>query len=107
METAEIQEVAFKIILESGDARTLVHAGFKSMRESDFEDAKEKLEQANDSLTEAHKSQTSLLHNYANGEDVNMDVIMIHAQDHLMTTMTIREVALEMLYLYQKLDEVS
>lgn len=30
---------------------------------------------------------------------------MVHAQDHLMTTMTLREVALEMLELYKKLEE--
>ena len=27
---------------------------------------------------------------------------MVHAQDHLMTTMTLREVAIEMLALYQR-----
>lgn len=31
-----------------------------------------------------------------------MEIIMVHAQDHLMTTMTLREVALEMLHLYRK-----
>jgi len=107
MESTEIQEVAFKIILESGDARSLVHEAFQLMRDSSFEEAETKLEEANDSLTTAHQSQTQLLHNYANGEDVTMDVIMVHAQDHLMTTMTIREVAIEMLMLHQKIEQVS
>lgn len=107
MEATEIQEVAFKIILESGDARSLVHEGFKLMRENAFEEAEEKLEEANNSVTNAHKSQTKVLHDYANGEEVTMDVIMVHAQDHLMTTMTIREVALEMLHLYKKLEKVG
>ena len=31
-----------------------------------------------------------------------MEIIMVHAQDHLMTTMTLLEVAQEMNYLYQK-----
>lgn len=30
---------------------------------------------------------------------------MVHAQDHLMTTMTLKEVAVEMITLYQRLDE--
>ncbi|MCC5896089.1 MAG: PTS cellobiose transporter subunit IIA [Alkalibacterium sp.] len=107
MEATEIQEVAFSIILESGNARTFVHEGFKLMREDAFEDAEAKLEEANESLVSAHKVQTKLLHDYANGEDVNMDVIMVHAQDHLMTTMTIREVALEMLMLYRKIEKVT
>ena len=32
---------------------------------------------------------------------------MVHAQDHLMTTMTLREVALEMLNLYRKVEETN
>ena len=100
MESAEIQEIAFKIILDSGNARTLVHEGFKAMRENKLQEAEEKLEEAN-----AHNVQTKLLHDYANGTEIIMDVIMVHAQDHLMTTMTIREVAIEMLVMYQKMEK--
>ncbi|MCC5890769.1 MAG: PTS cellobiose transporter subunit IIA [Alkalibacterium sp.] len=107
MEATEIQEIAFKIILDSGDARTMVHEAFAQMRENSFEEAESKLDDANNSVMSAHKVQTKLLHDYANGEEVTMDVIMVHAQDHLMTTMTIREVALEMLNLYKKLEKVS
>lgn len=107
MEATEIQEIAFKIILDSGDARTMVHEAFALMRENSFEEAESKLDDANNSVMSAHKVQTKLLHDYANGEEVTMDVIMVHAQDHLMTTMTIREVALEMLNLYKKLEKVS
>lgn len=102
MESEKIQEIAFEIILYSGDARTLVHEGFQAMRADKFEKAAEKLEAANESLVKAHKSQTGLLQAYANGEKVVMEVIMVHAQDHLMTTMTLREVALEMLALYER-----
>lgn len=102
MEQEQIQMVAFEIILHSGNSRTMIHEAFKNMRESNFEEAENKLEQANNELTEAHKSQTSLLQNYASGENINMEIIMVHAQDHLMTTMTLREMAVEMLHLYQR-----
>ncbi|WP_017471312.1 PTS cellobiose transporter subunit IIA [Amphibacillus jilinensis] len=105
MDSTKIQEIAFQIILNSGEARTLVHEGFKAMREEDFIEARTKLEQANDSLVKAHSIQTHLLHEYANGVEIKIEVIMVHAQDHLMTTMTLREVALEMMILYQKLEK--
>ncbi|HAJ70372.1 MAG: PTS cellobiose transporter subunit IIA [Staphylococcus equorum] len=107
MESEEIQEVAFNIILNSGDARTLVHEGFKAMRDYRFVEAEDKLEEANESLIKAHNIQTELLHNYAGGSKINMEVIMVHAQDHLMTTMTLREVALEMLMMYKKIEKVN
>lgn len=105
MDEEKIQEIAFEIILYSGDARTLIHESFQSMREEAFSEAEEKLETANEALIKAHKAQTSLLQNYANGEKIVMDVIIVHAQDHLMTTMTLREMALEMLLLYKKIHK--
>ncbi|MCF1602153.1 PTS cellobiose transporter subunit IIA [Tetragenococcus halophilus] len=105
MDQDEIQNVAFTIILHSGNSRTMVHEGFELMRNGEYEKAEEKLEEANKELTAAHQAQTSLMQKYTSGEDVNMDIIMVHAQDHLMTTMTLREVALEMLSLYQKVQK--
>ncbi|AZP05578.1 PTS cellobiose transporter subunit IIA [Jeotgalibaca ciconiae] len=104
MDKEQIQAVAFEIILHSGDARTVVHEAFKLMREGNEKTAIEKLEDANNKLTQAHKAQTQLLQSYAGGEEVNVDIIMVHAQDHLMTTMTLREVALEMLELYKRIN---
>ena len=62
----------------------------------------EDLKAANDEILLAHQSQTKLLHEYANGVEIKIEIIMVHAQDHLMTSMTLREVALEMLELYKK-----
>ncbi|MGX7358825.1 PTS cellobiose transporter subunit IIA [Dolosigranulum pigrum] len=104
MNKEKIEEIAFTIILHSGDARTQVHEAFKLMRKSEYTDAQDKLELANETLVKAHSSQTELLQTYANGEEVKMEIIMVHAQDHLMTTMTLREVALEMLELYKRIE---
>lgn len=100
MGSEELQTVAFEIILNSGNARSLVHEAFKEMRKNAFEQASQKLDEANEALIEAHKSQTELLQEYASGEKIEMEIIMVHAQDHLMTSMTLREVAIEMLALY-------
>ena len=43
------------------------------MRAGKYEEAEAKLKEANDALVEAHNAQTDLLHQYANGEDINMD----------------------------------
>lgn len=103
----QIQLIAFTIILHSGNARTLIHQSFKSMREADFKGANQLLENANEELLKAHHSQTELLQSYANGAKFDMEIIMVHAQDHLMTTMTLREVAIEMAHLYQQNSEVQ
>ncbi|GAA0313427.1 PTS cellobiose transporter subunit IIA [Oceanobacillus sp. FSL W7-1293] len=105
MNQEQIQSVAFEIILHSGSSRTMIHEAFAMMRNNEFENAVDKLDEANEEVLLAHQSQTALLQQYSSGETINMEIIMVHAQDHLMTTMTLREVALEMLYLYEKLDK--
>ncbi len=102
MNPEDIQLAAFEIILNSGNARTSVHEAFASMRESDYDKAAQLLESSNEELLLAHQAQTKLLQNYASGVEIKIEIIMVHAQDHLMTTMTLREVALEMLALYKK-----
>ena len=88
MNTEELQVVAFEIILHSGTARATVHEAFAAMRLGHYDEASQKL-----------------LQDYASGVEIKIEIIMVHAQDHLMTTMTLREVALEMLELYKKLEE--
>ncbi|HEM4839943.1 TPA: PTS cellobiose transporter subunit IIA [Streptococcus suis] len=102
MNTEELQMAAFGIILSSGNSRSVIHEAFAAMREGDYDKAEELLEAANADMLEAHHSQTGLLQEYASGTEVKVEIIMVHAQDHLMTTMTLREVALEMLALYRK-----
>lgn len=103
MTNEEVQMAAFEIILNSGNSRTTVHEAFAAMRESDYDKASELLEAANEELLLAHKAQTHLLQEYAGGTEITIEIIMVHAQDHLMTTMTLREVAIEMLELYKRI----
>ena len=104
MNTEELQVAAFEIILHSGTARTEVHEAFALMREGKYEESEEKLEVANSELVEAHHAQTKLLQDYASGVEIKIEIIMVHAQDHLMTAMTLLEVAKEMLELHKKID---
>ena len=104
MNTEELQVAAFEIILHIGTARTEVHEAFALMREGKYAESEEKLEVANTELVEAHHAQTKLLQDYASGVEIKIEIIMVHAQDHLMTTLTLLEVAKEMLELHKKID---
>lgn len=97
----DVQVVAFDIILHSGEARTSVHNAFAEMRQGRFGEAERLLDEAQEKLVEAHRAQTRLLHDYANEKAIPMEIILVHAQDHLMTCETLREMALEMLELYK------
>ena len=106
MNTEELQVAAFEIILYSGNARSTVHAAFADMREGQYEAAAEKLEAANEELLQAHHAQTKLLNEYANGVEIKIEIIMVHAQDHLMTSLTFIDLAKEVVEVYERLNQV-
>ena len=49
----------------------------------------------------AHKAQTDLLTQEAQGNHLSVDVLLVHAQDHLMTAMLAQELIGELIELYR------
>jgi len=101
-----LQNIAFQIILESGQGRTLINEAFFSMRNKDFVVAINKLEKAHQFIIRAHNVQNDLIQNYASCNKIEIDVLMVHAQDHLMSTQTLHELAFEMLFLHEQVANV-
>ena len=101
----ELSMVGFEIVAYSGDARSTLLELLKEMRAGNFDNVEEKLKDADANINLAHQSQTTILQQEARGEDMEMGFIFIHGQDHLMTTMTLRELALEFLEVYKKLNK--
>lgn len=62
------------------------------------------LKQADAKLKQAHQAQTQMLTYEARGEKVDVTLLMVHSQDHLMSAMTIRRLADEIIDLYQQVQ---
>ncbi|GAA4057004.1 PTS lactose/cellobiose transporter subunit IIA [Amphibacillus indicireducens] len=98
-----ITETAFQIILHAGNGKSNAMEAIQEAKSGDFEAADNKLNEANIDLRKAHQFQTKLLQDEANGSNKEISIILIHAQDHLMTSMTVRDLAIEMIDLYRRL----
>lgn len=97
-----IQEMSFEIIGYAGNAFSYFYEAVEEMMEENKERAKELYNLGKKELTQAHKLQTYLLISEANGEKVNTNVILIHAQDHLMTTIMYERIAKQMIRILDK-----
>ncbi len=97
-----IQEMSFEIIGYAGNAFSYFYEAVEKMMEENKERAKELYNLGKKELTQAHKVQTDLLISEANGEKVNTNVILIHAQDHLMTTIMYERIAKQMIRILDK-----
>lgn len=108
MESVEqIQMLSFTIILHAGNARSFAMEAIGLAKEYQFDEARNKIAEANKEFTEAHHVQTNLLQNEANGIKTDISVILIHAQDHLMTAMTVKDFANEMIDMYEKMFKME
>ncbi|WP_069366789.1 PTS lactose/cellobiose transporter subunit IIA [Salisediminibacterium beveridgei] len=96
-----LEEISFQIILYAGNARSFSMEGIALAREKKFEEARKKIEDAESAFVEAHHFQTELLQTEANGEPITPSVLLVHAQDHLMTSMTVKELAAEIIFLHE------
>lgn len=101
MDKKELQMLGFEIVAYSGDARsTLLHL-LKEVRSGNFDNIETAVKEADDNLSLAHNAQTKLLAQEAAGEDLELGFIFIHGQDHLMTTLLLRDLIQDFIELYK------
>lgn len=94
--------VSMTIIANSGDARSFAFQALAEAKEGNGEEAENLLKKAEESANLAHKAQTELLFAEANGEKNDINVLLIHSQDHLMTSMLAIELIREIIILHRK-----
>ena len=86
MNREEVALLGFEIVAYAGDARSKLLEALK----------------ANGCIADAHHAQTSLLTKEAAGEDIAYSITMIHGQDHLMTTILLKDLMHHLIELYKR-----
>jgi PTS system cellobiose-specific IIA component len=97
----DMNDIAFKLILFSGNGRSSAMEAIQEAKQGNFEKAEELLKQSTEELGKAHKFQTQLIQAEADGKSNPVNILLVHAQDHLMTAMTVRDLATEIVELYK------
>lgn len=101
MNKEELQMLGFEIVAYSGDARsTLMHL-LSELRQGNFDNLETALKSADENLKLAHNSQTQILAEEASGANLEIGFIFIHGQDHLMTTLLLRDLVQDFIELYK------
>jgi cellobiose PTS system EIIA component len=96
-----LEEIIFGIILHGGNGKSSAMEAIQAAKKGDFKIAMDKLKESQDALNEAHHIQTTLIQGEIRGDKTEISLLMIHAQDHLMNAITLRDIASEMVDLYQ------
>lgn len=98
-----MEQIVLNLIVNSGDARSYAMEAIHAAKQGEFDRAKELLKNCDEALITAHSTQTNLIQNEANGQKTELSLLLVHAQDHLMTTIVVKDLAAEIVELHERI----
>lgn len=101
----DYEMIIFTMIAHSGEAKGSYMEAISHAKKGEFEKAEKCIEEADSKLGLAHESQTALIQAEAQGSETKLSLLMIHAQDHLMNTITVRDLAGEFIDMYRAMPD--
>ncbi|WP_404454772.1 PTS lactose/cellobiose transporter subunit IIA [Oceanobacillus kapialis] len=102
-----VDNLSMQIILHAGNAKGILHKTLEEGRAGNFASTEDMLKEASEELLKAHKVQTSFIQEEAQERLGVLPVILVHAQDHLMTVMSEQTLITEMIHLYKRQHELE
>ncbi|MCX8958620.1 PTS lactose/cellobiose transporter subunit IIA [Erwinia psidii] len=93
-----------QIIVNSGEARSQSLNAINEARQKNYLKADELMKTAKEALSRAHQIQTEMIQEEIRGNEQRVSMIMVHAQDHLMNALTVRDLATEIIDIIKDRD---
>lgn len=101
LEALTSEQINFTLILHSGNARSKIIQSLREYRAGNVKEAERLFVQAEDDLKIAHDIHFKMIQQEASGNKVQFDLLLMHAEDHLMSTMTMKELVKEFLEIFK------
>ena len=99
-------EQSMQLSLHSGTGPSMVSEAVRQLlKDGDVAAAKEKIAEDGKEIGEAHNIQTAMMTAECDGQPVEKSILLIHAQDHFMTALAVRDMAQLMVEMYEKLQK--
>lgn len=101
MENNEL--ICFQIISAVGSAKSMYLEAMVEAKNGDFEKAASLIEEGLDMFKNGHHYHAKLIQQEASGEKTDINLLLVHAEDQMMSAETIKIMAEEFISLYKKL----
>ena len=99
----QLSEVAFQIITYAGEAKSEAMLAIYEAKAKNFDQAQEKITLANQAINQASHQHFELIQAEAQGSKIEIPLLLMHAEDQLLTTQTLILLAQEMVDLYKNI----
>ncbi len=103
----QMEMICFQIISSVGMAKSSYVEAMRAAAKGDFDEAAAKMKEGDSFYAKGHDAHSDLIAQEANGEAVPFSLILMHAEDQMMASETVRLMAEENIKLYQKLNEME
>lgn len=102
-----MEEIILNILMHSGEARNYSMEAIALAKAGEFTKARELIIKADEKLGYAQSSQASLIQGEAANEKIEFSLLLMHSQDHLMTTMTFKDLAVELIEVHERIKSIK
>ncbi|QTF07664.1 PTS lactose/cellobiose transporter subunit IIA [Brenneria izadpanahii] len=99
----DIETRMIELIVKSGEARSCSMEALRASSKGEWEQVNQLLKMATIAIRKAQAIQTEFIGGNGNNGKINFDLIIVHAQDHLMNATLCRELAEEIIALRKEL----
>jgi len=93
--------ISFQIISAVGTARSMYMEAIAEAKAGNFENADNLMAEGGQVFLEGHKAHASLIQKEASGEKIDFSLILMHAEDQLMSAETFKIIASEIIEIYK------
>lgn len=100
-----LELVSFQIIAAAGSARSSYIEALQAAKLGNYDEADALIKQGDADFIEAHHVHAELIQKFASGEDLGANILLIHAEDQVMSAEVLKIMSLEFIELYKKLDK--
>ncbi len=102
-----LELIAFQIISTVGMARSYYIEAIDHAKKKDFESARLLIEKGQEMFNEGHKEHAKLIQMEASGEAMNYHMLLMHAEDQLMSAEAFGILAEQFMDVYGRLDALE
>lgn len=102
-----IELIAFQIIAAVGSARSNYVEAIRQAKIGEFEQAEKLIKEGENFFLEGHKAHSTLIQKEASEGKSEVNLILLHAEDQLMSAETLKIVADELIEVHRELTELK
>lgn len=97
-----VTKIGFELVAFSGEAKSQLLIALAEAKEGNFKQAETLVKRAQKTLVKAHNIQTDLLVQDMDSSSMEFNLLLVHGQDHLMTTVLLQDLVEHFIELYKR-----